>query len=358
MDKRLGGVLAIAGLTASLFAGMGAADAAPRGEREHLRDTFADAASYGVPTTTGATDASPAHVSGTARMELRGDNGALRQAVTDAGGTVIGEIDGVVHATVPEAQASALEAHPAVESAGPLPRLRTAEQSEGVTLTGANTWLTAGTDGTGIDVAIVDLGFAGWEGQLGTELPASVATSFGSCAASEDTDHGTAVAEIVHDMAPGATLHLICVDDTFDLYPNSIALDYLAANDIEVASASIGTFTDEPRRRQGRHRPSDQPEPSRRHPLGGRLGQRRRCPRADPQGRAHPASRRRRPARLSYIDSRRRQRRRHLRPLHQVPCARGRRRADRQRAGTPSPSPTPTSTSSRSPPPPCPTAGS
>ena len=113
-----------------------------------------------------------------------------------------GETDGVVHARVPEEQTAALEAHPDVESVGPLPRLRPAEESEGVALTGAGTWLGVGTDGTGVDVAIVDIGFAGWSAQPGTELPASVATSFGACAASDETEHGTAVAEIVHDMAP------------------------------------------------------------------------------------------------------------------------------------------------------------
>ena len=244
MDKRFGGVLAVVGLTASLLAGIGAVDAAPADDGVHARDVFASRGSY-APATAGTSAVPTARARGlTAGMELRGDNGAVRKAVADAGGVVTGEIDGVVHARVPEEQTAALEANPDVESVGPLPRLRPAEESEGVALTGAGTWLGVGTDGTGVDVAIVDIGFAGWSAQLGTELPASVATSFGGCAASDETEHGTAVAEIVHDMAPGATLHLVCVDDTYDLYPNSTALNYLAANDVEVAVASIGTFTE------------------------------------------------------------------------------------------------------------------
>jgi len=243
VDKRFGGVLAVIGLTATLLAGIGAVDAAPADGEVHARDAFASRGSYAI--ATAGTSAAPAARAGglTAGIELRGDNGLLRDAVAAAGGVVTGEVDGVVHARVPQAQAAALEANPGVESMGPLPPLRPAEQSEGVALTGADAWLGEGTDGTGVDVAIVDIGFAGWSEQLGTELPASVATSFSSCAASDESEHGTAVAEIVHDMAPGATLHLVCVDDTYDLYPNSVALNYLAANDVEVAVASIGTFT-------------------------------------------------------------------------------------------------------------------
>ena len=89
------------------------------------------------------------------------------------------------------------------------------------------------------------------------ELPAGTWTSFASCADSDLTDHGTYVAEVVHDMAPGATLHLICIDSAFDVDSSTTdhRMAYLRTNDIEVANALLRYFVDpEPRRRPGRRR--------------------------------------------------------------------------------------------------------
>jgi len=73
-----------------------------------------------------------------------------------------------------------------------------------------------GLDGTGVDITILDVGFQGYRPLLGTELPSTVeARSF---RADGDIDspaadvHGTAVAEIAHDVAPGASMRLWAVD--------------------------------------------------------------------------------------------------------------------------------------------------
>lgn len=91
-----------------------------------------------------------------------------------------------------------------------------------------------------VPVAVIDTGFAGWqamesEGELGTNVRTK-----GFCENSgfESDPHGTAVAEIVHDMAPAASLHLICVEDDGDL---ALASEYLRANGIEIANTSLGT---------------------------------------------------------------------------------------------------------------------
>lgn len=107
--------------------------------------------------------------------------------------------------------------------------------SEGVNLTKANSYHNEGYDGSGVRIAVIDVGFAGLTSAIDAgELPSSTeklkkidctGTSCESRSFSAETDpHGTAVAEIVYDMAPGAMLYLIKVSDILDL---KYAEDYI-----------------------------------------------------------------------------------------------------------------------------------
>jgi len=78
--------------------------------------------------------------------------------------------------------------------------------SEGVDLIGADKWQDDGYTGEGVKVAIIDLGFENYSSLLGKELPDSVTTNF--YGSEDDTVHGTACAEIIHDMAPDAQFFL------------------------------------------------------------------------------------------------------------------------------------------------------
>jgi hypothetical protein len=98
--------------------------------------------------------------------------------------------------------------------------------SEGVDLTGADTYHNAGYSGSGVKVAVLDVGFIGLSNAiLNNEIPNNVVKvdcTVQPCNASnpsiENTsNHGTAVAEIIHDMAPDATLYLIKVSDGLDI---------------------------------------------------------------------------------------------------------------------------------------------
>ena len=119
--------------------------------------------------------------------------------------------------------------------------------SEGVNLTGASSYHLSGYDGKNVKVAIIDLGFADLSSAIaGGVLPSSVisidCTGTGCAPAdfsSETEVHGTAVAEIVHEMAPGAQLYLIKVGDTLDLKD---AKDYCIANGIRIINHSVGWF--------------------------------------------------------------------------------------------------------------------
>jgi len=116
--------------------------------------------------------------------------------------------------------------------------------SEGVGLTGASSY---GYTGSGVNVAVIDVGFDRLNDAINqNELPNNVVKidcTGGSCVsagfASETEEHGTAVAEIVYDMSPGANLYLIKVDDTLDLW---YAKDYAISHGIDVINSSVVAF--------------------------------------------------------------------------------------------------------------------
>ncbi|MDI6712342.1 MAG: cell wall-binding repeat-containing protein [Anaerosomatales bacterium] len=118
--------------------------------------------------------------------------------------------------------------------------------SEGVAETGADQLHAAGIDGTGVKVGIIDGGFSGYSTLLGSELPTSVVTWGGSSLGPEGNGsevHGTAVAETVHDMAPGATLYLAQVNDEIDL---GNAAAWMVAQGVDVINMSLAWFGDGP----------------------------------------------------------------------------------------------------------------
>jgi subtilisin family serine protease len=117
-------------------------------------------------------------------------------------------------------------------------------ESEGVGLTGASSYHSAGYTGAGVKIAVIDTGFAGLSSAISAgELPNTVVMidcTGSSCIPtgfSSETDfHGTAVAEIVHDMASESALYLIKMDDTLDLKD---AKDYAIANGIKIINHSV-----------------------------------------------------------------------------------------------------------------------
>ena len=81
---------------------------------------------------------------------------------------------------------------------------------------GSTAWNQAGYTGSGIKVGVIDSGFDGFAGLMGTEVPANVQVRCyrGLGEHSQDLDdcgggsHGTVVAESVLDIAPGASLYI------------------------------------------------------------------------------------------------------------------------------------------------------
>jgi len=110
--------------------------------------------------------------------------------------------------------------------------------SEGVSLIAANQWHSAGWSGDGVKIAVVDLGFADYPSLLGTELPSTVTTKFyGTVSDISSTPHGTACAEIVHDVAPGASMYLSQPRTEVEL---GNAVTWCLSQGVQIVSYSIG----------------------------------------------------------------------------------------------------------------------
>jgi hypothetical protein len=113
--------------------------------------------------------------------------------------------------------------------------------SEGVGLTGATIFHGSGYRGAGLKVAVIDVGFKGLTQAKSTgDLPTNVITrDFTGRGLETQYKHGTACAEIIHDMAPDAELHLLKIADEEDFYA---AYYYCLEQRINIISLSIGTF--------------------------------------------------------------------------------------------------------------------
>ena len=121
--------------------------------------------------------------------------------------------------------------------------------TEAIDVTNADVWHAAGQTGNGVKVAIIDTGFSGYFALKGTDLPAVVTVK--NCVDGEtvadidrgDNVHGTACAEIVHDMAPAASLYLIKVLTLIDIQE---AVSWAISQGVQVISTSIGTHNATP----------------------------------------------------------------------------------------------------------------
>jgi hypothetical protein len=113
--------------------------------------------------------------------------------------------------------------------------------SEGVELSGALTWQQEGYSGQGIRVAVIDGGFEGLTTALSVGELAHVVFTHDYTGDGLETGgvHGTACAEIVHDMAPQAELLLMKIDNDVDL---ANAVSDAISQGADVITHSMGWF--------------------------------------------------------------------------------------------------------------------
>lgn len=157
---------------------------------------------------------------GTIRVVVESTGRPDLRALRAAGARVQAPTGNVVRATVPIAALSRVTAIKGVRFVRPPTREHLdAIAGEEVNASNAAASIQKGWTGKGVNIAIIDGGFKGYEARIAEgELPASLKTrNFCDDGFTELTEHGTAVAEIVHEMAPRAQLYLICVEFSEDL---------------------------------------------------------------------------------------------------------------------------------------------
>jgi len=167
---------------------------------------------------------------------------SVRAAVARLDGRVERTTQDLVQAVVPRNRLAALSTQASVELVrAPFRHVEQAIAGEQVATTLAGAWHEAGLTGKGVKVAIVDAGFAGLaERQAAGELPTGAVTAdFCGGKLAVESDHGTAVAEIVHEMAPEAELLLVCVDTELDL---AAAVSYVKSQGVHIVNHSMGWF--------------------------------------------------------------------------------------------------------------------
>jgi len=162
--------------------------------------------------------------------------------VTKAGGAVTHTGRHRVRAAVPASALLSLARQPGVtEVRRPDRAYPLGVTSEGAAASGADNWIRDGKTGAGVKVGVVDVDFDGLaDAQDAGELPASgpgLALNGANCPTDLHTPHGTAVAEVVHDMAPAASLLLACAPDSVTF---AAAADWLRQQGAQVVIAAVG----------------------------------------------------------------------------------------------------------------------
>ena len=170
---------------------------------------------------------------------------ASAAAVAGTGATVQLVYGRYVKAYVPLGSLGAVSALPGVVMVG-LPEKPYffqgfgATLSEGVQLTNALQFQYNGLEGAGVRVAVLDGGFIGYQAAEINQTLVQTASFPSTLAVAANVNHGTAVAEVVQDMAPGAGLTLIRFSDKVSAMA---ALDYIVAQRIPIVNMSFGFLT-------------------------------------------------------------------------------------------------------------------
>lgn len=168
--------------------------------------------------------------------------GAIGTPVTAAGGRLRYSVGRRHEVVIPNGRLSQLVARlPATSLVRfSYPHQPHAVTSEGVALTGAGDMQAVGNNGAGVKVGVIDLGFASLaSAQASGDLPSNLSIVDYTGTGTGGIDHGTNVAEIVYDMAPGAQLYLAKINTDVQLQQ---AINDMVAAGVQVINHSVGWY--------------------------------------------------------------------------------------------------------------------
>jgi subtilisin family serine protease len=167
-------------------------------------------------------------------MAEAGATANAERAIESLGGRVTGIVpsEGWLQAWLPVDGLTALANNPAVAYVRVPDRAwlddehaptETMALADSLSLMGLPLWHLSGYQGQGIKIGIIDVGFGGHRALLGGALPAQVVARTLVDGENDDhlntgSNHGTAVAEIVHRIAPEAELYLAKIATVVDLH--------------------------------------------------------------------------------------------------------------------------------------------
>ena len=164
------------------------------------------------------------------------------EAVRRLGGKIRMNVGSHVEALVPPASLAELSRQASVGFVR-IPDTGTLESVAGeeVNASQASALQAKGITGKGVKVAIIDGGFAGLPSLQGTgDIPKNVTTAdFCDGGFYADTEHGSAVTEVVHEMAPDAQLYLACTEDEASVLA---AEQWAKSKGVSIINFSIGFF--------------------------------------------------------------------------------------------------------------------
>lgn len=179
---------------------------------------------------------------GTSETEIKGATSSVKSEVENLGGMVETSYRQLVQSIVPLDALQNLADMPSVRFIRRPVKFIAFGTSEGVATINADDWHSIPPfHSAGAKICILDAGFDGYEGLLGTDLPSSVtARSFrADNDIHADTVHGTACAEIVYDTAPNAQMYLANFETDSEL---GNAVDWMIEQGVEIVSFSMGTY--------------------------------------------------------------------------------------------------------------------
>lgn len=192
-------------------------------------------------------------------ISTRSDFKKINELVTDVGGWSTGALpkQGMLQAWLPIHSLVKLASYEEIsyitqpQSAAPVGQFLQEGSfvTEGLSAINGHVWQQGGYTGKGVKIGIIDLEFQGYLPLMGNELPINI-TVKNFVDGQTDTQinttggpHGTGCAEIVHDIAPEATLYFAKIATITDL---NEAVDWFIQEQVKVISISTVWWNESP----------------------------------------------------------------------------------------------------------------